>query len=46
MTKTATVLADIGWLVFLWLMVPAVILIACAPIALLIRLVIATTERF
>jgi hypothetical protein len=35
--------ADIGWLVCLWLMVPMVILIVGAPVALLIRLVVASS---
>jgi hypothetical protein len=46
MTKATTVLADVGWLVLLWLMVPVVILIAGAPIALLIRLATAAGEWF
>jgi hypothetical protein len=43
-TKAATVAADIGWLVGLWLMVPVVTLVVCAPVALLIRLVIAVID--
>jgi hypothetical protein len=45
-TRTATVVADIGWLVGLWLMVPAVIIVVCAPVALLIRLMLLAAERF
>lgn len=44
MTKAATALADIGWLVCLWLMVPVVTLIVCAPVALPMRLVIAVID--
>jgi hypothetical protein len=44
-TRTATVLADVGWLVSLWLMVPAVIIVVCAPVALLIRLMLLAAER-
>lgn len=46
MTRAATVLADVGWLVVLWLMVPVVIIVVCAPVALLIRLTLLVAERF
>ena len=46
MTRTATVLADVGWLVSLWLMVPAVIIAVRAPVAPPTSLMLLAAERF
>jgi len=45
MRKASTTLADIGWLLALWLMVPLAIVAIGLPFVLIVRLIIEVAER-